>query len=552
MAFNISYKFSVLTGSALTNIRKFRVGLKKIGPIMDKVSRKVNRGFKSIASGIDRVRTSMLVISTGLVAFGFLAFNSILEFSKGMNVLKAVTQSTELQMESMRKVARELGRTTAFTAGQAANAMGILGLAGFKTQEIIGTIPAVLSLAAAGGFDLKDAAEIIAKSMRGFGLAVKDTTRITDIFAKSASSSLTTVQEMGFSLSAVASTAKRGNIDLETTVAILSVLRNKGIGAARSATGLRGAILKLAKITPIAGRALKGMGINVRELQTLMSTGRIIEAFELLGKANLTNARAVTIFDREVVNVAGTMADSTVEIKAMLRSLRNLSNDAKRMADTRLEGLPGAVLIAKSAFESLQLALGKSGLTRRLLQFAAFIKSTSNRLEKINPNLKSFAVDLGIAFIALTAVLIPLGGLITLLGFGALVFGLSGGVIASFVIGIGLLTTALVFLARSWNDVINAFSSGIGSGIFDTIGILFGSEDVKKALTGSTQNRIQLEEKLARRTAQKNLTSRAPATDVNVNGNINVTASGGASVESADLGLSGASGKLGLNLAGAQ
>lgn len=547
MAFNISYKFSVIDGFS-RNIKKFQIGLKKIGPIMDKVSRKVNRGFKSIASGINRARTSMLVLSAGLTAFGFTAFNSILEFSKGMNILKAVTLSTELQMDSMRKVARELGRTTAFTAGQAANAMGVLGLAGLKTKEIIGAIPSVLSLAAAGGFELKDAAEVLVKAMKGFGLTVKDTKRITDIFAKSATQSLTTVAEMGFSLSAVASIAKRGNVDLETTVAILSVLRNKGIGAAKSSTGLRGAILKLAKITPPAAKVLKRMGINIRNLQKMMTQGRIIEAFEMLGKANLTNARAVAIFDREVTNVAGTMADSTVEIKAMLRSLRNLNSDAKRMADTRLEGLPGAVLIAKSAFESLQLALGKSGLTKRLLEFAAFIKSSSNSLEKLNPNLTSFAVDMGIAFIAATAILIPMQAFLLLMGGLALVFSLPIATIAIFSAGLFLLVGALVETALKWNDLKAAFAD---RGTFGALGVILGT-DIEKSISVQRQLTLDLNANLARRGIQQNLTSKAPATDVNLNGNINVTASGGASVESAEVGISGAGGNLGLNLAGAQ
>jgi len=457
MAFNISYKFSVTDGFS-RNLKKFKREVKKVRISIVKMSRSANKGFNFMASGIDRARNSMLVLSAGLTAFGFTAFNSILEFSKGMNILKAVTLSTGLQMDSMRKVARELGRTTAFTAGQAANAMGVLGLAGLKTKEIIGAIPSVLSLAAAGGFELKDAAEVLVKAMKGFGLTVKDTKRITDIFAKSATQSLTTVAEMGFSLSAVASIAKRGNIDLETTVAILAVLRNRGIGAAKSSTGLRGAILKLAKITPPAAKVLRRMGINIRNLQKMMTQGRIIEAFEMLGKANLTNARAVAIFDREVTNVAGTMADSTVEIKAMLRSLRNLNNDAKRMADTRLEGLPGAVLIAKSAFESLQLALGKSGLTKRLLEFAAFIKSSSNSLEKLNPNLTSFAVDMGIAFIAATAILIPMQAFLLLMGGLALVFSLPIATIAVFSAGLFLLIGALVETALKWNDLKAAFT----------------------------------------------------------------------------------------------
>lgn len=550
MAFNISYKFSIIDGFS-RNIKKLQTGLKKIGPIMTKVSRKVSVGFRSMASGIDKVRNSMLAISAGIVTFGFTAFNSILEFTRGMNTLKAVTKANEIQMESMRKVARELGRTTAFTAGQAANAMGTLGLAGFKTEQIIGTIPAVLSLAAAGSLPLVEAAGIMTSALKAFQLDIKDTGRITDIFAKAATSAKTDVSLMGQALSQVGSTALTSNIDLETTAGILAVLQDRGIGAAKAGTGLRGAMFKLQKITPDSAKGFKQLGVSIRVVKNLMKDGRILEVFDLLNKAGLAKNidAAGRIFGLETANVALAFANATGDVRKMIESLRDLNDDARKMAETRLGGLPGVVLIAKSAFESLQLELGKAGLTKRLTQFFNFVKDTSNQLEKINPNIRSFAVDMGIFFIVVTAVLVPLGALFALLGGVAFAFSaLPGAAIAVIAASLFLFAAALDTVKDKWVD----FTSAIGDrGFFGGLGVLFGS-DIEKSISVQNQLRVKLQENLARREAQKGLTSRAPATDVNLNGNINVTASGGASVESAEVGISGAGGNLGLNLAGAQ
>jgi len=548
MAFNISYKFSITDGFS-RNIKKFQTGLKKIGPIVTKMSRKVGAGFKSMSSGIDRARNSMLVLSAGIIAFGFTAFNSILDFTKGMNTLKAVTKASTQQMESMRKVARELGRTTAFTAGQAANAMGTLGLAGFKTEQIIGTIPAVLSLAAAGSLPLVEAAGIMTSALKSFQLDIKDTGRITDIFAKAATSAKTDVSLMGQALSQVGSTALTSNIDLETTAGILAVLQDRGIGAAKAGTGLRGAMFKLQKITPDSAKGFRQLGVSIKEVKRLMKDGRILDVFKLLNKAGLAKNidAAGRIFGLETANVALAFANATGDVEKMIISLKNLNNDAKRMADTRLGGLPGVVLIAKSAFESLQLELGKSGLTKRLTQFFNFVKETSNSLEKINPNIRSFAVDLGIAFVALTTVLIPLGALFTLLGGVAFAFSaLPGAAIVAIAVSLFLFAAALDTVKDKWIDFISAVG---GRGFFGGLGVIFGT-DIENSISKQNQLRVKLEENLSRKEAQKSLASRTPATDINLNGNINVTASGGASVESAEVGVSGAGGNLGLNLAG--
>ena len=73
--------------------------------------------------------------------------------------VKALTQSqliregqTDLVAANMAKLERQaldLGATTQFTAVEAAQAMGFLGMAGWKTEQIDGTMPGMLDLAAA-------------------------------------------------------------------------------------------------------------------------------------------------------------------------------------------------------------------------------------------------------------------------------------------------------------------------------------------------------------------------------------------------------------------
>ena len=103
------------------------------------------------------------------------------EFEKGMNQVQALTGATEKQFAALEEQAKELGATTQFSAGQAADAMGFLAQAGLDANEIIGTMPATLNLAASAQIGLAQTADLLTNIMKGYGRGVEDTTEITDI-----------------------------------------------------------------------------------------------------------------------------------------------------------------------------------------------------------------------------------------------------------------------------------------------------------------------------------------------------------------------------------
>ena len=81
--------------------------------------------------------------------------------------------------QALQKQARQLGRDTQFTAVQAAQSQENLARAGFNANEIISAMPGLLDMAAAEGMDLATAADIMASSLRGFGLAAEDAGRVS-------------------------------------------------------------------------------------------------------------------------------------------------------------------------------------------------------------------------------------------------------------------------------------------------------------------------------------------------------------------------------------
>ncbi|PEA85604.1 phage tail tape measure protein, partial [Bacillus thuringiensis] len=81
------------------------------------------------------------------------------------------------------------GSETKFSASQAAEGMHYLGMAGFKTNDIMKAMPGMLSLAAAGQLDLGRAADITSNIMSGFGLKADTAGHAADVLAKAAANS---------------------------------------------------------------------------------------------------------------------------------------------------------------------------------------------------------------------------------------------------------------------------------------------------------------------------------------------------------------------------
>ena len=96
-------------------------------------------------------------------------------FSRTMNQIAVVAQVPTAQMAELNDLALKLGRDTAFLAADAASAMLELAKNGISPATIqTGALSSALTLAAAGGVEMSDAAKIMGNSINALGLQGKD------------------------------------------------------------------------------------------------------------------------------------------------------------------------------------------------------------------------------------------------------------------------------------------------------------------------------------------------------------------------------------------
>ena len=150
-------------------------------------------------------------------------------------------------MDTLNDLAKTMGSKTAYSASECAEALNYLALAGYDTQQMVDTLPTVLNLAAAGNIDLASASDMVTDAMSALGMEVSDADKMVDQMAKTASTTNTSVGQLGegiLTIGATAKTVKGGTAELNTA---LGILANNGIKGAEGGTHLRNVILLTSK-----------------------------------------------------------------------------------------------------------------------------------------------------------------------------------------------------------------------------------------------------------------------------------------------------------------
>lgn len=191
-----------------------------------------------------------------------MAVGAAAEFEKKIDHFGAVTGATKEELKQVGDLALEMGRTTVYSANEAAGAMVELGKAGFTTKEILAGIgPAVASLAAAGDLPLTRATEVLANTIRTFGLEAKDAVYVADQLAGAANASTTEVEDLAVSLRYTGGVAAALGIPLHEVADALAILGNNGIKGSTAGTTLRRILLELNPATKKQTEALMELGI---------------------------------------------------------------------------------------------------------------------------------------------------------------------------------------------------------------------------------------------------------------------------------------------------
>ncbi len=433
------------------------IGVDKLTKELGGAQKKLNQ-FGMNATKVGRSMT--IGLTAPIALFGASVIKTAGDFQTSMNRVSALTGETGEGFEKLRTQARDLGATTQFSASQAADAMGFLGMAGFDTTQIIGAMPGTLQLAAAGQMELGRTADIASNILTGFGIETEKLGDVNNILVATFTKANTTLEELGEGMKFVAPTAKGMGISITEVAAAMGVLADAGIKGAMGGTALRGSLAKLSNPSKEAVEVLSQLGIRRDDMldaagnvKSLTNTVRVLE------EKGASAANLLKIFGQRAGPGMTALVNQGVGALTGLRDeITGAGDIAERVAKKQMEGWNGTMKELKSAFEELQLAIADSGILDFVTDLGRKLTGFLRQMATINPVFFKWGAVIGIVVAAIGPLVLALGLLATTTA--AVIALFSSAAIASFIAiaaPIAAIAGSVLLVALALGVVINFF-----------------------------------------------------------------------------------------------
>ena len=326
---------------------------------------KVEKKFGSMKDSLDKMNKAANVAMLGLVTGFGLVLREAGQFEKAMSKVEAITNSTAAEMANLTKLAKEMGKTTVFTAKEAAEGMKFLGMAGFTTNEIMESLPATLNLAAAGAVELGVAADISSNILKGFRLEANQMNRIVDVMAATVTSSNTDIMELGEAMKFLAPTAAALGISIEEASAAVGLLANAGLKGSMATSVLQTSMQKLSDPTEKMMEGMNAAGLAVFNAEgNFVGLKGILEQLEIGMEGFTQQQRVATLSQIFGVRAAKQfnilLVEGSEKLGAYTKELEEAGGAAQRMADVQLDNLAGKMDLLKSAVSGVAIEFGET------------------------------------------------------------------------------------------------------------------------------------------------------------------------------------------------
>ncbi len=387
--------------------------------------------IKTAGDNISNAGQKLLPVTGAVAGLGTAAVTTAANFESSMSQVQATMGITKDSMstvdgqsvntmDTLSKLAKKMGAETAFSASECAEALNYLALAGYDTQQMCDTLPTVLNLAAAGDIELASASDMVTDAMSALGMGVDEAGTMVDQMAKTASTTNTSVAQLGEGILTIGATAKSikgGTAELNTA---LGILANNGIKGAEGGTHLRNIILSLQNPTDKAALAMEQLGLQVYD-----SEGNMRSMNDILGDLNsgmdgMTAAEKSNIIGKifnktDLSSVNALLANTGSTWDDLQKSISDSGGAAGQMADTQLDNLQGQITILKSALEGLAISFGEL-LMPAIKQIVGWVQKFVEWLNSLDDGTKKTVVTIALLAAALGPVLIVVGKVVSAVG----------------------------------------------------------------------------------------------------------------------------------------
>ncbi len=379
-------------------------------------------------------------VTAPLVGLGAASIYTAANFDDSMRKVSATSQATGAEFDAMKAQALELGKTTRYSASEAADGMNYLAMAGFKTGEIMSTMPGLLDLASASSTDLADTANIASNVLTGFGLEAENMGHVSDVLALATATSNTNLVQLGDALSYAAPVASMFGMSLEQTTAAVGFFSNAGIQSTRAGTALNSMFTRLSNPSGDVTAMLESYGIALEDVNP--ATNEFTDILKTLEDAGVDASDMMALMGETAgPATAAALAQGYDGLAKYTEELENADGAAAKMSEEMEGGVGGNMREMKSALEGASIAIG-TALIPAIVPLIDDVAKLANWFSTLSPGTQEFIVKAGLLAAALGPVLMVVGTVISAVGtLSGLIAGAGG--LSVIVTGLGSILSGL-------------------------------------------------------------------------------------------------------------
>jgi TP901 family phage tail tape measure protein len=252
---------------AVQGYREYDMAARRSGRATDKMSKKMQRGEKSMAgmgNAAFRLRRALGVIGiTGFSVAIFGATKAALGFSAAMSEVSTLIDDSFDPTNSLVGVVRQLSMEYAQAPVEQAKALyQVISAGAGDAAEATKTLTAANKLAVGGVTSVSIAADGLTSIMNAYGLAAQAAAGISDSMFVAMRAGKTTIGELSSAVGLLAPIAAGTGVSINEMLAATAALTKGGLSTAQAMTGLRQALANVLKPTRQAAQVAERLGID--------------------------------------------------------------------------------------------------------------------------------------------------------------------------------------------------------------------------------------------------------------------------------------------------
>lgn len=385
----------------------------------------VGDSLKSVGDTLTQKVTMPIAAIAGAsvkVAADFESSMSQVAATMGFTVEELNDKSSEASktMEQLSEFAQEMGKTTAFSASEAADALNYMALAGYDAETSMKMLPTVLNLAAAGGIDLAAASDMVTDAQSALGLTLDETAAMVDQMAAAASNGNTSVAQLGEAMLQIGATAANMTGGTQELSTALTALADNGIKGAEGGTKLRNIILSLQKAAKDGAVDFGDFSVSVYDSEgNLRGVTDIMKDLQSnLEGMNQESKDAIVsgVFNTQDLAAANALLQTSSErYDELAKAIGESAGAAQQMADVQLDNFQGQLTLLKSALEGVGIDIGTIILPY-LQKFVEKIQSVVDWFSNLDAKSQDLIVKAGLIVAAIGPILSIVGSIVSAIG----------------------------------------------------------------------------------------------------------------------------------------